>query len=41
MNIAHQIALWADKLRDVSAMGLLFAQDPYDRERYQQTQTIS
>lgn len=41
MNIAHKIALWADKLRDVSAMGLLFAQAPYDRERYQRTQTIS
>ena len=41
MNLAQKIALWADKLRDISAMGLLFAKDPYDLERYQQVQTMS
>jgi ADP-ribose pyrophosphatase YjhB (NUDIX family) len=31
---AQQIALWADKLRDLSAMGLYFSRNPYDRENY-------
>lgn len=41
MNIAQKVSLWADKLRDISAMGLLFARNQYDREHYQQVQTIS
>jgi ADP-ribose pyrophosphatase YjhB (NUDIX family) len=36
-----QIALWADKLRDLAAMGLLFATDRYDRERYQTMQDMA
>jgi len=38
---AEQIALWADKLRDVSAMGLHFADNPHDREAYQTVQNIA
>jgi ADP-ribose pyrophosphatase YjhB (NUDIX family) len=40
MNPARQIALWADKLRDMSAMGLYFSTNPYDRENYQKTRDI-
>jgi hypothetical protein len=35
MKPTEQIAEWADKLRDISALGLHFADNPYDRERYQ------
>jgi 8-oxo-dGTP pyrophosphatase MutT (NUDIX family) len=38
---AEQIALWADKLRDLSAQGLHFAEDIYDRERYQAVQEVA
>lgn len=38
---AQQIALWADKLRDLSALGLHFATDIYNRERYQAVQDIA
>jgi ADP-ribose pyrophosphatase YjhB (NUDIX family) len=38
---AQQIALWADKLRDMSALGLLFTQNIYDRENYKQVQDIA
>ena len=31
---AQQIAQWAEKLRDISAMGLIFSQNIYDRENY-------
>ncbi len=41
MQIEEQIALWADKLRDLSAMGLYFADDIYDRERYHAVQDIA
>jgi ADP-ribose pyrophosphatase YjhB (NUDIX family) len=41
MRPSEQIALWADKLRDISAMGLHFADNPYDREHYQTVQSIS
>ncbi|MBI1801631.1 MAG: NUDIX hydrolase N-terminal domain-containing protein [Chloroflexi bacterium] len=40
MTPAQQIALWADKLRDMSAMGLLFSQNIYDRENYQTIQQM-
>lgn len=30
MMLAQRIALWADKLRDVSASGLMFSQNTYD-----------
>jgi ADP-ribose pyrophosphatase YjhB (NUDIX family) len=39
-NPAQQIALWADKLRDLSAMGLFFSRNPYDRENYETIQGI-
>jgi ADP-ribose pyrophosphatase YjhB (NUDIX family) len=38
---ATQIAAWADKLRDLSALGLHFADNPYDRERYQTVQDLA
>jgi ADP-ribose pyrophosphatase YjhB (NUDIX family) len=41
MTPAQQLALWADQLRDISALGLRFAQNIYDREHYQQVQTIA
>ncbi len=40
MKSAQQIALWADKLRDLSAMGLNFSKNPYDRENYETVQNI-
>lgn len=40
MEIAR-FALWADKLRDVSALGLYFADNIYDRDRYQAVQDIA
>jgi 8-oxo-dGTP pyrophosphatase MutT (NUDIX family) len=41
MGTAEKIALWADTLRDLSAMGLHFADDIYDRERYRTVQDIA
>jgi ADP-ribose pyrophosphatase YjhB (NUDIX family) len=41
MKPAEQIAAWADKLRDMSALGLHFADNPYDKERYQTLQDIA
>ncbi len=41
MSLAQQIALWADELRDMSAMGLVFSQNIYDRDNYQRIQTIA
>jgi ADP-ribose pyrophosphatase YjhB (NUDIX family) len=41
MNPAEQIALWADKLRDVSAMGLMFVKSVYDETAYRAVQTIA
>jgi ADP-ribose pyrophosphatase YjhB (NUDIX family) len=41
MTPAQQIALWADKLRDMSALGLLFTQNIYDRENYRHLQDIA
>ena len=32
MTLAKTLALWADKLRDVSASGLRFSKDIYDLE---------
>jgi ADP-ribose pyrophosphatase YjhB (NUDIX family) len=40
-NPAQQIALWADQLRDISALGLHFANNIYDRQHYQTVQDIS
>lgn len=41
MTPAEQIALWADKLRSISAMGLRFTQRFHDREAYRAIQTIA
>ena len=41
MTPAEQLALWADRLRNISAMPLLFTQDLYDREAYRAVQTIA
>ncbi len=37
-NIAVKIAFWADRLRDVSAQGLRFAENNYDQTRYRAVQ---
>jgi ADP-ribose pyrophosphatase YjhB (NUDIX family) len=41
MTPTQQIALWADRLRDMSAMGLHYAKDIYDRQRYREMQTMA
>jgi ADP-ribose pyrophosphatase YjhB (NUDIX family) len=41
MTPAQSIALWADELRDISATGLMFSQNIYDREHYQRIQDIA
>ena len=41
MKPAEQIALWADRLRDISAMGLCFAKGPHDQIAYREVQSIS
>jgi ADP-ribose pyrophosphatase YjhB (NUDIX family) len=38
---AETIALWADKLRDLSATGLHYAKDPYDKTRYEVIQDLA
>jgi ADP-ribose pyrophosphatase YjhB (NUDIX family) len=38
MNLAAKIALWADRLRDVSAQGLRWAENNYDKTRYRAVQ---
>lgn len=40
MNPAERIALWADRLRDISAQGLQYAQNVYDRDRYRAIQDL-
>jgi ADP-ribose pyrophosphatase YjhB (NUDIX family) len=39
--IAEQIVLWADKLRDISAMGLTFAKNIHDEIAFRTVQTIA
>ncbi len=41
MTSAQQIALWADKLRDISALGLMFCKNFHDREGFQQVQDVA
>jgi ADP-ribose pyrophosphatase YjhB (NUDIX family) len=41
MTPTQQIALWADKLRDISAYGLHYAQNVYEKDRYWQIQMIA
>lgn len=38
---AQQLALWADMLRDISARGLRFSQNIYDRENYARLQNLA
>lgn len=38
---AEQIALWADRLRDISAMGLHFSKNIHDEEAFRAVQTIA
>jgi ADP-ribose pyrophosphatase YjhB (NUDIX family) len=40
-TLAQQLALWADQLRELSAWGLHFTTNPYDKERYQKLQKIA
>ncbi len=40
-SLARRLALWAEKLRDVSALGLHFVENPYDRHNYQVVQSIA
>lgn len=41
MTPSQQLALWADKLRDLSALGLHFAEHIYERDRWTQVQTLA
>jgi ADP-ribose pyrophosphatase YjhB (NUDIX family) len=41
MTVAEKLILWAEKLRDVSALGLHFATNVYDRERFKTVQDIA
>ena len=41
MTPAEQIALWADRLRDISAVGLLFAKSIHDRTAFEAVQAVS
>jgi len=41
MRPTQQITLWADRLRDVSAMGLLFTKNIHDQEAFRTVQTIA
>jgi ADP-ribose pyrophosphatase YjhB (NUDIX family) len=41
LTASEQLALWADKLRDLSATGLCYASTMYDRERYETLQTMA
>lgn len=40
-SLSHKITLWADILRDCSAMGLHFASNVYEQDRYQKIQDIA
>lgn len=41
MTPAEQIALWADRLRDTAAMGLLFSKNTHDEAAFRAVQTIA
>jgi 8-oxo-dGTP pyrophosphatase MutT (NUDIX family) len=41
MTPAEQIAFWSDRLRDMAATGLKYAQNIYDHERYAAIQQIA
>ena len=41
MELAQRLAYLADRLRDVSAFGLHFSQNPYDRAHFQTVQDVA
>ena len=41
MTLAEKLAFWADKLRDISALGLRFAKNVYDQTHYKELQDIA
>jgi 8-oxo-dGTP pyrophosphatase MutT (NUDIX family) len=41
IKVAEKIGFWADKLRDISALGLTFCRNPYDLENYRKIQDIA
>lgn len=41
MTLAQTLAQWADQLRDLSAAGLIFADNIYHRQRYEAIQRIA
>ena len=41
MKPAQQLALWADRLRDVSALGLYFAKNRYHRHHFGVVQDVA
>ncbi|MEZ4728443.1 MAG: NUDIX hydrolase N-terminal domain-containing protein [Caldilineaceae bacterium] len=41
MTLAQQLALWADQLRAMAALGLRYAEDVYNQERYHKIQTVA
>jgi ADP-ribose pyrophosphatase YjhB (NUDIX family) len=41
LNPAEAIALWAEKLRDISASGLRYSEDIYHQKRYEALQRIA
>lgn len=41
MELSTQIALWADKLRDIAALGLYYSTNIYDQERYSNIQQLA
>lgn len=41
MTLAQSLALWADRLRDISSVGLLFAENIYHRQRYEALQDMA
>jgi len=41
MTLSQTLALWADRLRDISSIGLLFADNIYHRQRYEALQDIA
>lgn len=41
ISTAQQLALWADQLRELAAMGLRYAEDQYNRDRFAAIQKIA
>ncbi len=41
MDVTDKLAFWADRLRDLSAFGLVFTENGYDRARYRAIQDVA